>query len=310
MNNNLKMIYSYIDNINQAANLFTKYCHISLTETGEVDTVFGWEPPLDNKMTFNEACEDLIELYNNISVNDYEYADEKFIFFEDMILMIPDKESKLVFIKRIIREMYVLIVDGWQLINSSFQENINHCCDEDNYQMSEGLSSVSFFIESGSRFLYRIGDICNDFKINIKDLCIDEFSYTEKSLNLNLFDVNIKEERKQSLLTNYNKIKDIYNLCNSRQWESISLQEFNEVINSGGRTKSIIIIKNEINRTKCIFNMIKEYIEPHKSKEWVESIKKNIFGNTDFTKATLRTNILNSGYSPVDVDFLDSINKI
>lgn len=106
-------------------------------------------------------------------------------------------------------------------------------------------------------------------------------------------------------------ITAIYNKCNGMQWERITIDNFIDLLSSNGKNQSLIIKKNETNRTKCVFSKIANCIENKDTrKTWIEDIKNNIFEGVDFTKASLQTNKYSAGYSETDMKFkpfLDSL---
>ena len=67
---------------------------------------------------------------------------------------------------------------------------------------------------------------------------------------------------------------------------------------------TLSIKKDEFNRTKVVFKNIANSIKDKGSrKKWIEFIKKEVFNNVDFMKATLRTDTSCEGYSQIDINF-------
>lgn len=100
-----------------------------------------------------------------------------------------------------------------------------------------------------------------------------------------------------------NLIRKIYNKCNNNQWNSISIDDFIRLLNCDNTIK-LSIKKNESNRTKVVFKNIANSIKDKGSrKKWIEFIKKEVFDNVDFMKATLRTDTSCEGYSQIDINF-------
>lgn len=123
------------------------------------------------------------------------------------------------------------------------------------------------------------------------------------------------QQRLQSLQTQYrfdrSIIYKIYNKCNGVQWESITIDQFTNLLNSGGEYQSLTIKKNETNRTKCVFRKVSSCIgDTEDRKTWIEDIKTNIFNGTDFMKATLRTDTSCSGYSSIDDVFKGFVDSL
>jgi len=116
---------------------------------------------------------------------------------------------------------------------------------------------------------------------------------------------NVSCDFKKELIT------AIYNKCNGVQWESITKDYFIDLLNSNGNNQSLSIMKNETNRTKCVFRKIANCIENKDTrKAWIEGIKNNIFDGVDFMKATLQTNKYSAGYSEIDVNFKPFLDRL
>lgn len=97
--------------------------------------------------------------------------------------------------------------------------------------------------------------------------------------------------------------KKIYSKCNKKQWDDISMKDFIKLLNCDNTIK-LSIKKNESNRTKVVFKNIANSIKDKGSrKKWIEFIKKEVFDNVDFMKATLRTDTSCEGYSQIDINF-------
>ena len=98
-------------------------------------------------------------------------------------------------------------------------------------------------------------------------------------------------------------IRKIYNKCNNNQWNSIPIDDFIRLLNCDNSI-TLSIKKDEFNRTKVVFKNIANSIKDKGSrKKWIEFIKKEVFNNVDFMKATLRTDTSCEGYSQIDINF-------
>lgn len=105
-------------------------------------------------------------------------------------------------------------------------------------------------------------------------------------------------------------IRKIYNKCNNNQWNSISIDDFIRLLNCDNSI-NLSIKKDELNRTKVVFKNIANSIKDKGSrKKWIEFIKKEVFNNVDFMKATLRTDTSCEGYSQIDINFSSFIADI
>ncbi|MBS5203405.1 MULTISPECIES: hypothetical protein [Bacteroides] len=147
--------------------------------------------------------------------------------------------------------------------------------------------------------IYRLFFMCN----------VDMNNYLKRFTIPNL--ISEKENSDNSIIFDEILISKVYNKCNGKQWENISKDDFINIIKSNGENNSLKIKDKEINRTKCIFKAIACRIEDReKRKLWIEGIKKHIFNDVDFMKATLQTNRYGAGYSELDVNFKPFLDNL
>lgn len=190
----MKKVYDFLETASQAASLFNRYYQYSIDEKGELKECFGWKDSDILKLSevsFNEACKELMAKCKKDTPKEdsYEYADKVFFIVEEQMRNIDDIQRN-VLVSRIIKRSSNFIINGWQTINSAFQVNVNFVDeDEDTNHMIEGLEVVSFYLEAASRFLCDIADLCQDYSIDIKEMCLNIFNYTSPdSLYLSVFE--------------------------------------------------------------------------------------------------------------------------
>lgn len=188
----MKKVYDFLDKASQAANWFSRYYHSSLNEQNEYEESFGWES-FDiftmssndgNQITFNEACQELINSYEKIACkyDSYEYADG-FSFIVEEQMRSLDEMQRNVLISRIIKRSSNLIINGWWTINSTFQINADIIdTANDINQMFKGFEAVGFFLEGADKFLCNIGDLCQDYHINVQEMCLNIFDYVSSDI--------------------------------------------------------------------------------------------------------------------------------
>lgn len=188
----MERVYDFLEVASEAASLFNRYYHSSYDpEKNELTEWFGWEESdiyakMKKKYSFSDACKVLIDRYNEIfnetdseeeEIDFTEYGDAISYIVENKLLTL-DEAQRRALISRIIKRSARLIINGWSTINSAYQISLNRekfGKGKRNLELYNTFCIISYFLEEGERFLSNIGDLCEDYKIDVEKMCVDLF---------------------------------------------------------------------------------------------------------------------------------------
>ena len=211
----MKRVYSFLQLASEAAMFIGPYNNSIKSEENELENPFSTSNPKtfeiltdansDNiQIPFNDICEELISIYEQ-TIEEYDcdsYADELLYIIEEQMRSL-DEIQRNVLIARIIKRSIYLIIDGDRCIECSQRicENINNY-GEDMKEMSKNFEAINFFLATGAILLYKTGDLCQDYGIDIKEICLSIFNgVPNECLYLSIFDtvygtIDIKNKKR------------------------------------------------------------------------------------------------------------------
>lgn len=239
---------------------------------------------------------------------------------EDLFFQL-DKECRLAATRKIIRSAeYILSLDDAEFefikyaclcVSYGSRERYIEVDGKGKLSIDELLNLTTSLVVVSAQLLYQLSTNCIDFEIGEIEIFVKQiFPDKYETMNMDFFDKKAQITSTFPLF-NYDSVSKIYNKCDGKQWVHISEKNFMILLNSNGKDQSLNIKKREINRTKCIFKILANYIKDiDKRKIWIEGITKNIFNDVDFMRATLRTDKSRYDYSSIDAIFQESIDKL
>lgn len=321
----LKEIYELLEDASAAIMIFEQ-----AIITIEKEPFYELKAEDGKALFFIDEAYDLVKKYNirdSVDLDEIEEAEdgsciamgwikhtgeETEIMLEDLFFQL-DKDNRLVATKKIIRKAEVVL--SLSEINFKF---ITYAClcvsygSKERYieikgkgklSIDELLNLITSLVTVSAQLLSRLSINCIDFGIgNVKALAQEIFPNTYQTMNLNFFDT-IPNIPTFLPIFSFDLLDKIYNKCNGKQWENITQKDFFNLLYSNGVNQSLTIKDKEINRTKYVFKTMANCIkDENRRKIWIENIKKSIFNDVDFMRATLRTNKLGS-YSSIDAKF-------
>lgn len=214
----MERVYDFLEAASQAASLFNRYYHSSYDhEKNELTEWFGWGESdnyakMKKKYSFSDACKDLIDRYNEIfnetdseeeeGIDYTEYGDAISYIVENKLLTL-DETQRIALISRIIKRSASLIINGWGTMNSAFQITVSRDKigkGKRNSELYNTFCIIDYFLEEAERFLSNIGDLCQDYNIDVKKMCVDLFGdHTTCKLYLSVFENGVYGSKFRSL---------------------------------------------------------------------------------------------------------------
>lgn len=212
----MEKVYDFLEVASQAASLFNRYYHSSYdAEKNELTEWFGWEESdiyakMKKKYSFSDACKSLIDRYSEIfnetdseeQIDFTEYGDAISYIVENKLLTL-DEAQRRVIISRIIKRSAKLIINGWSTMNSAYQISLNRekfGKGKRSLELYDTFCILNYFLEEAERFLSNIGDLCQDYNIDVKKICTDLFgNETTYKLYTSVFENGTYSSRYRSL---------------------------------------------------------------------------------------------------------------
>lgn len=208
----MREVYNFIELASEAARLIGSYYNCSIDKDGLVNESFGssdsclFKVLMDESnggnilIPFNDVCSDITSAYEKI-IKEYgydhecngdncdNYADGLLWIVEEQMMHLDDLQRN-VLVSRTVKRAASLIIGGRNSIEYSYQ-----ICDhideygEDIKQMSKSFWAINFFLGTINVFFYKVGDLCQDYGIDIKEMCLRIFNKVPpECLYLSIFD--------------------------------------------------------------------------------------------------------------------------
>ena len=202
----MERVYDFLEVASHAASLFNRYYHSSYdAERNELTEWFGWEDfdiysKIKKKYSFCDACKPIIDRYNEIfsgtetdnsgesEINNKEYEidysdyGDAVSYIVEAKLLTLDEAQRKALISRIIKRSAALTINGWQTMNSAYQISLNRETfgkGKRNLELYDTFCIINYFLEEAEIFLSNIGDLCDDYNIDVEKMCINLFGSGE-----------------------------------------------------------------------------------------------------------------------------------
>lgn len=277
----MKEIFNFIEDASNALDLLSRYYRISYDESkivysedgnmieDGITESLGWADrdiysmvakEDGSRYTFNDACEQLIDEYDEVAdifSEENNHGGEYFVSLLESQFLKIDEIQRNALIKKIIRSSFNFLMPNnyplYEVIQADntygvfayrcfmSDEEIEEYEQKDEIGMYKALPVVSWLIEECCNFFNGVGTLCSDYDINLLDIAKSVFSYTTLPLRFGVFGV--------------------VNIIGNDTIEQLSINKKEDKLGAPSVRERIILIKSIMNYVYEGFNSLDDSVQ-------------------------------------------------